>query len=278
MSKVFRKTYTFEFAGIPFRVNGSAFVSFALIIILVGIGNHYLIEYGFEALGFAWPLGIRIALTVGTILILYVSLLIHELAHIFIAVGRGYKISSITISAFGITSDMDRETTNAKDEFKIAIAGPIASFVVVLVASIGVRYPGANQTLETFWTHTASINLLILIPNLIIPVVPFDSGRMLKSHLWRRSRNRYKASKIPATLGQILGLVLYSAVVIWFSLWGIAHIYDSWFPEVTNPLPTYTESGVVILASITSGLISLIGVYLFYKATVYKIKLRQPQN
>ena len=277
MSKVFRKTYTFEFAGIPFRVNGSAFVSFALIIILVGIGNHYLIEYGFEALGFAWPLGIRIALTVGTILILYVSLLIHELAHIFIAVGRGYKISSITISAFGITSDMDRETTNAKDEFKIAIAGSIASFVVVLVASIGVRYAGANQTLEVFWTNLGSVNFLILILNMV-PVVPFDGGRILKSLIWHFSRNRYQASKISATLGQVLGMMLYSAVIVSFVLWGVSHIYDSWIPEAINPLPAYTELGVVIFASITAGLISLIGVYVFYKATVYKLKLRQPQN
>ena len=277
MSNIFRKTYTFEFAGIPFRVNGSAFVSFALITALVGIGNHYLIEYRFEALGFAWPLGIRIALTVGTILILYVSLLIHELAHIFIAVGRGYKISSITISAFGITSDMDRETTNALDEFKIAIAGPIASLVVVVLASIGVRYAGANQTLEIFWTLTASINLLILILNMV-PVIPFDGGRILKSLIWRFSRNRYQASKISATLGQILGLVLYLAVIVSFVLWGVSHIYDSWIPEAINPLPAYTELGVVILASITSGLISLIGVYLFYKATVYKLKIQQPQN
>ena len=127
MSRIL-KIYSFEFAGISFRIHWGAFVSFALITALIGIGNHYLIEYGFEVFGFEWPLGIRIVLTMATVLTLYVSLLIHEFAHIFIAVGHGYKISSITISAFGITSDMDRETTNAKDEFKIAIAGSIASF------------------------------------------------------------------------------------------------------------------------------------------------------
>ena len=277
MFKIFRKTYTFEFAGIPFRVNGSAFVSFALITALVGIGNHYLIEYRFEALGFTWPLGIRVALTAGTVLILYVSLLIHEFAHIFSAVGCGYKISSITISAFGITSDMDRETTNAKDEFRIATAGLKANFFVFVLALIGLAYAGANQTLEVFWLYVCYINAVILILNLI-PVIPFDGGRMLKSHLWRRSRNRYKASKIPANLGQILGMVLYLAVIVSFVLWGVSHIYDSWIPEAINPLPAYTELGVVIFASITSGLISLIGIYVFYKATVYKLKIRQPQN
>ena len=89
-----------------------------------------------------------------------------------------------------------------------------------------------------------------------------------------------RASKAFATIGQLFGLlVLYPAVIVSFFLWGVANVvYDSWLPEVTNPLSIFTESSVVTFTSITSGLISLIGVYVFCKATAHKLKLRRSKT
>ena len=84
-----------------------------------------------------------------------------------------------------------------------------------------------------------------------------------------------QAFNVIATIGQFLGMMLYATVLVWFWMWLTANTYNSWAPEITNFL---TESRVVLFASITSGLISLIGVYVFYKATVYKLNLRRSET
>ena len=126
-------------------------------------------------------------------------------------------------------------------------------------------------------TGSATATTIALIVTCAFGFYVLDKAS-IHDHTLKRSQKYSEAtrdSKILATLGQSLGLVLYSAVIVSFSLWGVSHTYDSWFPEATNPLPAYTESEVVIFASIISGLISIMGVYVFYEATVHKLKLRR---
>jgi Zn-dependent protease len=162
------------------------------------------------------------ALAVASALLFFASILLHELGHAFVALRRGIGISGITLWMFGGIARMEGDSDSPGTEFKIAIAGPIVTAVIVAVcAGLGVLLAGTKEfgdaALAQGDTRTSgiaaliswlgSINLLVLLFNLI-PAFPLDGGRVARAIAWWRTGNRTSATRFAANLGQGFGLLM----------------------------------------------------------------------
>lgn len=104
------------------------------------------------------------------------ALILHELAHIFVATRRGYKVKYINLSMFGLAVELDNELDD-KDIFAINIAGPMFNLILcVLCLACYYVYPNSYQILTGF----CICNLIISFFNLL-PVYPLDGGKIFKS-------------------------------------------------------------------------------------------------
>lgn len=158
-----------------------------------------------------WVLGFIAAL------MLFVSVLLHEFSHSFLARARGYKVRDITLFIFGGVSSIEEEARSAADEFLIAVVGPLTSFVLagvffvlaqVVTPPVHTAGAGVAATLQ----YLAGINFLLGLFNMI-PGFPLDGGRVLRSIIWAITRNAQSATRWAGFAGQ---LVAYG-----FMLWGL---------------------------------------------------------
>src|SRR5215207_4446526 len=162
------------------------------------------------------------ALALSSALLFFGSILLHELGHAVVAIRHGIGISGITLWMFGGVARMERDSDSPGTEFKIAIAGPAVTALIVLACvGLGVLLTGAGEfgdaaTLEegtdtsplaALIAWLASINLLVLLFNLV-PAFPLDGGRIARAIAWRVTGNRTSATRFAATLGQGFGYLL----------------------------------------------------------------------
>lgn len=147
-------------------------------------------------------------------LLLFVSVLLHELAHSLVARARGLPVKNITLFIFGGISNVGREPSSAGVDFQVAIVGPLTSLLI----------GGICYVLWAFLTRTAStpiaaILLYLAVTNLLlglfnlIPGYPLDGGRILRSLVWKFTGNVNRATTIAAVTGQ--------AIAIGLIMWGI---------------------------------------------------------
>jgi Zn-dependent protease len=148
-----------------------------------------------------WILGILAAV------LLFGSVLIHELAHSLIARSRGLRVDNITLIIFGGVSNITREPSRARDEFLVAIVGPLSSFVLaVLFWAVSLLAPNASA-LDAVLGYLASANLLLALFN-IVPGFPLDGGRVLRSIIWSISGSATHATQIASYVGQAVAFAL----------------------------------------------------------------------
>src|SRR3954451_22525714 len=156
------------------------------------------------------------ALAVVSTFAFFASILLHELGHAFVSIRRGIRISSITLWIFGGVARMDRDSDSPGTEFKVAAAGPLVTFgVLVACSAFGMATstphefiramrlgptPGISEA-GAVVAWVASINLLVLVFNLI-PAFPLDGGRIARAVAWRITGDRKKATRTAATLGR----------------------------------------------------------------------------
>jgi Zn-dependent protease len=149
-----------------------------------------------------WVLGFVSAL------LLFASVLIHELSHSFVAMKRGLVVSGITLFIFGGVSRIAGEPRGPKDEFAMSVAGPLTSFALagcfwLLGQVLGpAETPGAAVT----W-YLAFVNLALGVFNLV-PGFPLDGGRVLRSIVWGATHNFRRATQVATVVGQIFGFLL----------------------------------------------------------------------
>jgi Zn-dependent protease/CBS domain-containing protein len=141
-------------------------------------------------------------------ILLFVSVLLHELSHSFMALARKIKVRDITLYIFGGASNIEEEPRRASDEFLIAIVGPMTSLALGIIfwlladlVTPPSRRVGAYAA-STF-EYMAVINILLAIFNLI-PGFPLDGGRVLRSIIWAINRNYDTATRIAGVVGQLV--------------------------------------------------------------------------
>lgn len=146
-----------------------------------------------------------------TSLMLFVSVLIHELAHSSVAKARGLPVHSITLFILGGVSNLEEEPKKPMIEFSMAIVGPGTSFLLALIFwLITLGIPETNTPGRAVFGYLWLINLSLGIFNLL-PGFPLDGGRVLRSILWGSTGNLVKATNTAGIVGQVFGWALIGA-------------------------------------------------------------------
>ena len=198
----------FTVRGIHVGIHVSWLIIFVLLTWSLAVGYFPSAIPGIEAT-VAWMLAV-----VASIL-LFTSVLIHELAHSFVAKSRGLEVSSITLFIFGGVSNLASEPQSARTEFWVAVVGPITSFVIAAV-SFGIALVMPTDELQALFGYLAIVNALLGGFNLI-PGFPLDGGRVLRSIAWGITGSLRRATEIAVGAGQIVGGL--------FILWGVIQIF-----------------------------------------------------
>ena len=145
-----------------------------------------------------------------TTLIFFGSIFVHELAHAFIARMEGIEVLEIVLHPFGGLARFRREPDTPRAEFRIAIAGPAASFLLALFF-IGLMFAanslGEGNILSPLCFLLFLLNFLLAVFNMF-PGYPLDGGRVLRSFLWKRGTDLNEATALTGRFGQIIGGVM----------------------------------------------------------------------
>jgi Zn-dependent protease/CBS domain-containing protein len=141
-------------------------------------------------------------------LLLFASVLIHELAHSLVAIGNGLSVRGITLHLLGGVSQLDDEPPDPRTEFLMAAAGPLASLALALVLSLA-RIPVDAPWGDAILTYLMYVNVAVGVFNLI-PGFPLDGGRLLRAVVWRSTGDFARATATASRVGRgvAIGLVV----------------------------------------------------------------------
>jgi Zn-dependent protease/CBS domain-containing protein len=151
--------------------------------------------------GMQWVLGAAAA--VG----LFACVLLHEFGHSLTAMRYGYEIDSITLWLFGGVASFVEMPEDWKQEFTIAVAGPIVSVLLGVVSWVAFQYVPAGATAVRFVLGYLAITNIALAVFNMLPGFPMDGGRVLRA-LLARTRPHAQATKIAAEVGKIFAFLL----------------------------------------------------------------------
>ncbi|MFC1907537.1 CBS domain-containing protein [Chloroflexota bacterium] len=155
-----------------------------------------------------WTMGAYVTTGILAALLLFVSVLLHELAHSLVAKARGLPVGSITLFIFGGVSNLEGEAEKPSVEFTMSIVGPLTSLVLAVIfwglsQLISMPDSPAAALLGYLWM----INALLAAFNLI-PGFPLDGGRVLRAVIWGTTGNFVRATNIAAMIGRLFGWAL----------------------------------------------------------------------
>ena len=181
--------------GIPFFINPSWFLVFGLVTW----------SYGSQ-LAAARVLGPVLPWIFGalTALLLFSSVVAHELGHSLVARRQGVCVNSITLFLFGGLASLDREAKTPEGAFAIAIAGPLVSLALFGVFQIAASFVPLPLVWQALVGLLAQINFLLAAFNMI-PGLPLDGGNVLKAAVWKLTDNPYRGIRIASRVGQGFG-------------------------------------------------------------------------
>ncbi len=174
--------------------------------------------------------GVAYLTTVATVLVLFGSLIVHELGHAIVARRQGIEVRRIELFLFGGLTQMSRDAASPAEEFKIAAAGPLATFCFLLVClGVDLAIVGPHRLLDAARLVSVQItpvllalswllfwNVLLLIFNLV-PAFPLDGGRIARALIWRVTGDKSRGTRIAAKLGQGFAVLL-AGIGLWLLL------------------------------------------------------------
>jgi Zn-dependent protease/predicted transcriptional regulator len=199
----------FKIGRIPIFVHASWLVIYALITwtLAVGYFPHVLPELDRAQY---WLYGLVAGL------LLFASVLVHELAHSLVATAHGLTVRGITLHVFGGVSHLEDEAPTPRAEILIAAAGPLASFAIA-AALWGVRTTGlaADGSVGAIVSYLMTVNVMVGLFNLI-PGFPLDGGRLLRAALWGWHGSLARATYLASRVGVAFAFALMA--------WGVVQI------------------------------------------------------
>lgn len=202
--------------GIEFRIHFSWFIVFILVTASLVYPRFWDWTY--------WLIAI-----ISSIL-LFSSVVAHELAHSLVGRANGIPISSITLFIFGGVAQMTEEAPRPGAEFRMAAAGPLCSLVLSAIFWLSLLIPDIPQPLgeSLFWLALSNLSLAVFN---LVPGFPLDGGRIFRAALWRFTGNYRRASLIAARLGQGIGFLLVTAGILamFFHPFGMTWFDGIWF-------------------------------------------------
>jgi Zn-dependent protease len=138
--------------------------------------------------------------------LLYLAILLHEASHAIVAKRLGYGVTSITLHFLGGVTEIDSSARRPRDEFLIAVVGPLTSLLVG-AAALGAWFVAPSGIIQMVLEGLAGANLLIGLLNLV-PGLPLDGGRVLKSAVWGIRRDAHAGTIAAGWGGRIVAVLL----------------------------------------------------------------------
>ena len=194
--------------GIPIGIDYSWFLIFFLLSWVLAT-TYYPSEYKHWDQIEYWLAGTL------TSILLFGSVLLHELGHSIIAIKYKIKVKEINLFIFGGISEINGEPPKASSEFWIAIAGPIVSLLLAGVFFI-LEKDVHVFLLTALFEYLAFINFILVVFNLI-PGFPLDGGRVFRAIIWGITKNFKKATNVAVAAGRLFGFI--------FILYGVYQIF-----------------------------------------------------
>lgn len=186
-------------SGIPVRIDYRWFFVLAVMTWITANGIHSLTDNIFTSFVFG----------LSTTLIFFASIFLHELAHAVVARMENVQVVEIVLHPFGGLARFRHAPDTPRAEFRIAIAGPVASFLLALFflgSMAAFNSLGAEAVARLLFT-LCLWNFLLAVFNLF-PGYPLDGGRVLRAYLWRRGTDLNEATVLTGRCGQIIAAVL----------------------------------------------------------------------
>jgi Zn-dependent protease/predicted transcriptional regulator len=196
--------------GIPIYIHPSWFVIFSLITF--SLATQFTQQHPRWSHAQHWSLGIL------TSLLFFGSVVFHELAHSAVAIRYRIPVASITLFVFGGIARIGREPDSAKQEFNIAIAGPLSSYFLSGVFWLLLRLFPQSEMLGALAFWLAWVNFGLATFNLM-PGFPLDGGRIFRALVWGLTHNYERATRLAAGSGRVIA---YAMIVFgaWHALTG----------------------------------------------------------
>jgi Zn-dependent protease len=191
--------------GIPIFLHASWFIIFALITL--SLATQFAHQHPQWSQFQHWVVGIL------TSLLFFSSVLFHELAHSVVALRYQIPVVSITLFVFGGVARIGREPARAKQEFYIAGAGPLSSYLLAGSFWLLTWLFPTREILGALCMWLAQINLVLATFNLV-PGFPLDGGRLLRSLVWAKTGDYTRATRVAARGGQ-----LFAYFLIFLGIW-----------------------------------------------------------
>ncbi len=166
-------------------------------------------------------------------ILLFVSVLLHELAHSFVARSRGLQVKSIVLFIFGGVSNIEQEPQTPGIEFSMAFVGPLVSLLIGVVCyGLWLLVRGTHSLIVPILSYLALMNIILGIFNLI-PGFPLDGGRVLRSIIWKATGNFQTATNITTFVGHAFAyLIILWGILLFFAgnaFNGLIIIFTGWF-------------------------------------------------
>jgi Zn-dependent protease/predicted transcriptional regulator len=261
-------------AGISLEINYSWLIILVLLTVSLAVSWFPQAAPSYPP-GTYWGLGFLAAV------LLFVAVLMHELAHSLVARARGLPVKSITLFIFGGISDLEQDPASPGVEFQVTIVGPVSSLIIAAVCWGSALALRGVPLIGAVFGYLAIANGLLAFFNLI-PGFPLDGGRVLRAILWKLTGSLRTATRWATRVSQVIAF-LFILVGIWlfFSgnlLGGLWLGFIGWFllgtaqaanaqvmletlfgrvtvGEVMNPVPLTVSPGLSLLDLVEQSLL-----------------------
>ena len=236
--------------GIPLRVHPSWFI----ILVLFTLAFQSEVAQLPEAQGLVWASWLTGFLTA---LLLFVSVLLHELGHSVMAIREGVKVSSITLFLLGGVARVEKECPTPMGALRVAAAGPAVSLLLAAGLLASVQAAGqVNPLLGNLVAKLGWLNLILALFNLL-PGLPLDGGLILKALVWQWTGSQRKGIQVATASGRFLSL-LAMVIGVWLifkgAVWpGLWLVMLGWFGMGASRSQTQTLALQQVLQNETVG-------------------------
>jgi Zn-dependent protease/CBS domain-containing protein len=195
-----RRLLIFRVLGVPVFIDYRWFFVLALMTFIAALSISPKFLEDFTA---------RLLLGFVTSLVLFICVLGHEIAHALTARMENIRTVEIVLHPFGGLARLSREPDTPRAEFRIAIAGPVASFLIAMIFFLlGTLSSSTDSQAVTLLLYLLFFfNILLAVFNLF-PGYPLDGGRVLRAFLWHRGYDLNEATVLTGRCGQIIALAL----------------------------------------------------------------------
>ena len=213
----------FKIVGIPLRIQPTWLFAVAIFTTLFQPRYAATIE----------PVALSWGLALFTTLLLFTSVLLHELGHALMALREGVKVVSITLFHLGGIARVEKECPTAMGNLRIAAAGPLVSLTLALAMLLGAAALATQQPqLTLLLTQVGLLNLMLGLFNLL-PGLPLDGGLILKALVWQVSGSKKRGVEVASASGRVLStlMIVMGGVLLWqgAGINGLLLILIGWF-------------------------------------------------